>query len=798
MPNPPREHTARIELDLSALAETRRELDQLTRRQQALDLEIADTTRALGAATAAGVSVREIQVLRERAQQRKAQRRSHVDERHALLARRDALTREFLRERDPSTLVASMDGKVPLALLPVRIETRYVGLPGQARRLRIRIYPDDINTIDHVAAPTASEKAAAMACWSARFAHEDDTAARLQRDLITTCGRGRALWLLRALTPDNPFPVAGVHADPQFPGVDTIAGLSRTTRAVLLPERWCAIGVAAGGHEVFRVWGKSIADELVLSPDWQATDDAQALLGGERAWMVDFDAALANGMAIEVTQADIIRHTRQAFDLANGTLDRLLVVGFDWTRNAAEGAADFTDLLCAHRDSTGLGYMPLGTPTNNTEARPSAYSPSSQQQSALPAQGAAPGDKDALQLTQWAFGIEPATLREDNIDNPHLCEQRTALHMMNALWRGTFGDYLAQMWTPLTDDYDSNITPTLYALRRYAVSYVRPTGSMPILRMGKQPYAVLPLVGKRFVDAGGSSMESAVGKVLGVLRPIWELASTRVPRLTDGRLEVAQDILQTAPWSQTAYYRDKGVSMCMMHPPLGNAPPYGPNHTIQSVLSALGPLSYDNVPIGQCNGFLPDPPYAAGQLAGVPWVLANDKDPTREADDDSFFSLANDYLGAIAAALVAPASGQQVLDKFQAGPALLQALTAYSVRMEQSDAVDAVAVGSSAVKQVVTHATTAMPYVETLTENEAIFTVQTPREMANVVIPSVTGSATLGDHVAITVASRLQPLTESLAPRAAGALFDSVQHLFPHTRDLGAAKLSLDFLKERR
>ena len=32
-------------------------------------------------------------------------------------------------------------------------------------------------------------------------------------------------------------------------------------------------------------------------------------------------------------------------------------------------AADFASLLAAHRDSTGLGFAALGTPTNNTRSR---------------------------------------------------------------------------------------------------------------------------------------------------------------------------------------------------------------------------------------------------------------------------------------------------------------------------------------------------------------------------------------------------------------------------------------------
>lgn len=785
--------------ELSSFKTTRSELDQLTLRLRTADCEAASAKLALDRVTRTGASAREREALGHRFAFAKAARKSIVEERRALQNRKEALANEFIRQRDPAALVASLDGRIPIALLPMRIETRYVGVPGQPLRLRIRLYPDDINTIEHEPASTANEQRAAMAYWSARFAHDEDTAARLQRDLVTAHGRGRALWLIRVLTPTNPLPAEQAQADPQFPDIETIDGLSRTTRAVLLPERWCAIGYAAGRREVFRVWGKSIPDELVLSPDWHATDDPQAVLGGDRAWMVDFDAALANGMALEVTQAQIAQRIRVPFDLATGTLERLVVVGFEWTRDAADSAADFTDLLTAHRDSTGLGFAALGTPTNNTEATPAGYSPSSQRQPPPPAPGASAEDQDALQLTRWAFGIAPEALPADNIDNPHLCDQRSGLHMMNALWRGTFGDYLVQMWNPNVEGREVLKPSTLYALRRYAVSYVRPTGPLPILRVDKQPYAVLPLVGKRFADPGDSTVETAISKVLGVLRPMWELASGHVPLLTDGDVEVAKDILQTAPWSQTAYYRDKDVKyMCMRPSPFSDAQSYGRNPTIQSVLSALGPYRFDDVHIGACNDFLPDPPYSAGYLAGVPWVLANDKDPTREASNETNFTPAGNYLAGIAnASIQTPALGKSYLERSQAGPALLQALTAYSVQMEQGDAVESFILGSAAVIRVVSRATTLMPYVETVPKNEAMFTVQTPKELSNVSIPAITGRATLGEHVANTVVAQLRPMAPSAAWTASAGLYDAVNHLFPQIRDLGAVKLSLDFLSTR-
>ena len=328
---------ARIEIDRQPFVQARGELSALAAEQRRLDAGIARLQQALAAAQRNGG--------RDAGQFEGPLARARA-ERQALQRRRDGLLREFdaradaalgaLPNRDPSLLVQSLDGAHPIAMLPLRIETRYLQRDGQTV-LGIRVYPDDLHTIDHEPTPTANELAAAQAIWRARFAHDEAEAARLQRDLTAAYGRGRALWLLRVLTPTNAPPAAGEAVEPQFPATDTIAAAAKATRAVLLPERFCAIGYAAGRREVFRVWGNTVPDELLLTPDWQATDRAEKLLAGERAWMLDFDAALANGMALLVTQ----RQISGRFDLARGTLERLLVVGFEWTRSPAEAAADF-------------------------------------------------------------------------------------------------------------------------------------------------------------------------------------------------------------------------------------------------------------------------------------------------------------------------------------------------------------------------------------------------------------------------------------------------------------------------
>ncbi|HSW22910.1 MAG TPA: hypothetical protein VLJ62_09095, partial [Burkholderiaceae bacterium] len=784
----------RIDIDLSGFVAARGGLAQLATEQRTLDAEIAELRRRSAGAQRAGAD--DAAALQRRIAQAQRNRQALVERRRALNREFDALAERLAAGRDPSQLVEGLDGRQPLALLPVRIETRYLTRNDQ-RTLCIRVFPDDLHTIDHEPAPTSDELRAAQVYWRARYQRDDNEAARLLRDLTAAQGRGRANWLVRVCTPTNALPAEGDAPQPEFAPRETIDALAKTTRAVLLPERFCAVGYAGARREVFRVWGRTVPDELVLAPDWQASDNPEALLAGDRAWMVDFDAALANGMAIEVMQ----RNVAPPFDLAHGTLERLVVVGFEWTKSADVAAADFASLLGAHRDSTGLGFVAPGTPTNNTEAAPAGYSAAQETQPITPAGNSAEG-RDALQLLKWAFGIAPDDLPTEQIENAGLTDQRSALHMMNVLWRGTLAEYLLQMWNPVSPEPEPVLdTAKLYALRRYAVAYLRPSGPLPLLRVRHQPYGLLPLVGKRFRSAGDLASEEALGKVLGVLRPMWELAGARVPRLVDGDIEKAKDILQTAAWSQAAFYRDKENSnVCIKPSPFSSAQANSRTQVVRAVLAALGPWKEYNVHIGVCNDFLPDPPYSAGYLAGVPWVLADAQDPAKEAADGATLGDgAGNYLREIAKAAVRPPDAARgVLDAAQNGPALLQTLAAYSVQKEQGDAADGFLVGSGALQHVGSRAVTLMAHVEKLPENEAFFTVHTPKEVAALQIPALTGRATLGEHVAHAAAAQLPPPTVAAdAHIAASRLFDDVSVMAKPTRDLGAVKLSLDFLATR-
>ena len=109
--------------------------------------------------------------------------------------------------------VAGLSGDVPVALLPVRLEARFVD-----DELRVRIFPDQIHLDSHEPELTTYERTAGEAYWRARFA-TPDPGTRPSSLWSVVCGSvepSRAVWVVEALTPLNLDQADGV-VSPEFP-----------------------------------------------------------------------------------------------------------------------------------------------------------------------------------------------------------------------------------------------------------------------------------------------------------------------------------------------------------------------------------------------------------------------------------------------------------------------------------------------------------------------------------------------------------------------------------------------------
>ncbi|MEO7007684.1 MAG: hypothetical protein ABI156_00920, partial [Caldimonas sp.] len=155
--------------------------------------------------------------------------------------------------------------------------------------------------------------------------------------------------------------LAPVFDDSSIPLADSAAP---TIYATALPDRFVAIG-QKNGVEIFRKWGNPVADLLAVSPAFDPLlvddPDNHDPFGKDRAWMVDYSAALAAGMAITVTQADLKNGAQMS-----GRIDRIVVLGVDWTQTPESAAELVAALFDSHQHSSGLAFLAQGTPTNNT------------------------------------------------------------------------------------------------------------------------------------------------------------------------------------------------------------------------------------------------------------------------------------------------------------------------------------------------------------------------------------------------------------------------------------------------
>lgn len=317
---------------------------------------------------------------------------------------------------------------------------------------------------------------------------------------------------------------------------------TRQPRADAMPDRWIAVAewrtqdVRLGDEwptDRIAVAGEPIREPLAVGPspesvaeDGLADGRAESPAPSRTEWMVEFEQAELAGMGLRIRLSEL-----SGFDPERG-FERLTVVGVRGSADAADGADTVRDLLDAHHYTDGLELLEQGTPTNRSA---DTGGPGGGEE-------VAPGidvecvpslvteaDRSDGDLFTRALGVSPSQLgdglrssrRETPVEDRHVLanvagadgtEQRDARQMNSALWPATMGYYLQHIgvdnslagnpstWAGEDDahvDVPDETTVDehmlkLEAYRRHFVRYVRARGPFPALRVGDQPYGVLP------------------------------------------------------------------------------------------------------------------------------------------------------------------------------------------------------------------------------------------------------------------------------------------------------------------
>jgi hypothetical protein len=463
----------------------------------------------------------------------------------------------------------------PVALLPVRLETRYFATPPNGFELRVRVYPDTVHVDTHEPELTDQELAWGQHFWDQTWrAIEDDAAKKLAwQQLAERFGAQRAAWVARALQPLNPNdrprnpvpPDKPLPTPIQFPATGSRAeSWTRAPKARGLPARWYVLGYA-GGTLATVAQGRPIPDDLAVGPEPNALldettppDPTQPAVDPGMKWMIDFDEAERVGMGIRL---------RLTVDQALRGFEILTVVGTRSAQSADDGARLIADLLDAHHYTDGLGFVLHGTPSNNTPDAPSGFSSADPGQEASYAAergsgGFTPGDRsnaDVLARTLGLTGADAQALA--TLANAGAAEQRDGLHMNRALWAATFGYWLPQM-LGVAERRETTLSPADFAwARSHFVEHVRAAGPIPALRIGKQPYGVLPVTSlslwkPKAGQEAQAARDVALRDILVRLRAVWRQNLAQVPRVgrngsDDGAAADLSDLLAMDGLSST-------------------------------------------------------------------------------------------------------------------------------------------------------------------------------------------------------------------------------------------------------
>ncbi len=261
-------------------------------------------------------------------------------------------------------------------------------------------------------------------------------------------------------------------------------------RATIMPERFVLLGFN-GDQETLRVIGNPIPSDLVVGPSPSAPPDQQIRLEGDELvipaeikWMVDFDEAVKNGMGFRVNLS--ATQARLGFD-------KLFILGIRLSADITKSREQLETLIAHHQKSRkGLSLLPQGTPTNNVEDEPSGYtwrhdSDISYDHYFKQDPSDDPADwhvkKDGRWLAEY-LGVDPDVLKTS--PNYYATDQKEARAMNVALWPATLGNFMQELMEPVFSD------ATIEMTREFFNRYVIGRGTIPAIRVGNQPYGILP------------------------------------------------------------------------------------------------------------------------------------------------------------------------------------------------------------------------------------------------------------------------------------------------------------------
>lgn len=262
---------------------------------------------------------------------------------------------------------------------------------------------------------------------------------------------------------------------------------TRAPKTEVMPDRFVLIGFN-GGARLEQPFPTAVVNPLILGPNPQNLESelsqqaGDLVIGEDFEWIANFDKAIQVGMAMRAPLAE---------PFASKGFDRLLALGIRVSSIASDHKELLEELIDNHHYSPdGMSFLPQGAPTNHTAEQSSGFSTDDAEgEASFETEAKDPVidntvdefDKtDAKRLSEaWDVDLEKLV----QLANANRKDVSQARIMNRALWPATLGYYLEEML---------QIDPAdIERVRKFFAEQVVARGSLPAIRVGKQPYGIL-------------------------------------------------------------------------------------------------------------------------------------------------------------------------------------------------------------------------------------------------------------------------------------------------------------------
>ena len=433
--------------------------------------------------------------------------------------------------------VASMSDSYPCLLFPMRIETRFVNNGGK-NQLWIRVYPDSCNiSVDR----NYMTDAEADSLINFFVSNTDE--------LELKHGLNRSLFLKRWLNSNQKVPgFKDILIKKNITELKLKCSISLSKQkpipsASLLPDLWVFRLYDETGKLSSTHTGNPIPANLPTGFDETPASAAAA------AWLHDFDKAIACGMGIKIDLT---------IDQFTKGFSKIISIGIRTNLNSDQTRQQIESLFENHRYSaSGIGLIPLGSATNNSDEESSEFR---KEQTAIENAGTltsiSPNDESkSLNLNDGAWlsqflGIDDSMIQ--GLSNSGNTDQTEARRMNQALFPVTLGYFLREMMDP--EVTDSGIADA----EKFFNNYVLGRGHIPSIRIGKQPYGILPAsVFSRFSLKSTDSTRKQIFAIIQSVYPCWKGKITDLKQISKTSTLSSEDFLQILALHPTSvsYYQ---------------------------------------------------------------------------------------------------------------------------------------------------------------------------------------------------------------------------------------------------